>query len=108
MTEKGLTRWAAHRAFPIIPCTLCGSQENLQRKQIGNILRDWETQNPGAINRMFTPLQNQAPSPLMVKKRLVFQTIRTTGCPGPVGDPGFDGPEPPGPRAAGGGQLVQL
>ena len=40
VAEKDLTRWAAHRAFPIIPCTLCGSQENLQRKQIGNMLRD--------------------------------------------------------------------
>ena len=42
VAEKDLVRWAAHRAFPIIPCTLCGSQENLQRKQIGNMLREWE------------------------------------------------------------------
>jgi len=48
VAEKDLTRWAAHREFPIIPCTLCGSQENLQRKQIGNMLRDWEKQYPVA------------------------------------------------------------
>ena len=42
VAEDDLTRWAEHRKFPIIPCTLCGSQENLQRKQIGQILRDWQ------------------------------------------------------------------
>jgi tRNA 2-thiocytidine biosynthesis protein TtcA len=47
VAEKDLIRWAAHREFPIIPCTLCGSQENLQRKQIGNMLREWEKQYPG-------------------------------------------------------------
>ena len=40
VAEADLARWAEHRQFPIIPCTLCGSQENLQRKQIGNMIRD--------------------------------------------------------------------
>jgi len=49
VAEKDLIRWAAHRQFPIIPCTLCGSQQNLQRVQIGNMLRGWEKQYPGRV-----------------------------------------------------------
>ncbi|MDP3326624.1 MAG: tRNA 2-thiocytidine(32) synthetase TtcA, partial [Hydrogenophaga sp.] len=45
--EKDLIRWAEVKQFPIIPCTLCGSQENLQRKQVGNLLRDWDKKFPG-------------------------------------------------------------
>ena len=108
VAEKDLTRWAAHRAFPIIPCTLCGSQENLQRKQIGNMLRDWEKQYPGRIESMFTALQNVVPSHLMDTKRHDFQNIRTTGVPDPEGDTAFDAPELPTARAPGGVQLVQL
>jgi tRNA 2-thiocytidine biosynthesis protein TtcA len=108
VAEKDLTRWAAHRAFPIIPCTLCGSQENLQRKQIGNMLRDWEKQYPGRIESMFTALQNVVPSHLMDTKRHDFQNIRTTGVPDPDGDTAFDAPELPAPSAPGGVQLVQL
>jgi tRNA 2-thiocytidine biosynthesis protein TtcA len=108
VAEKDLTRWAAHRAFPIIPCTLCGSQENLQRKQIGNMLRDWEKQYPGRIESMFTALQNVVPSHLMDAKRHDFQNIHTTGVPEPDGDTAFDAPELPAPSAPGGMQLVQL
>ena len=46
--ETDLERWAAHRQFPIIPCTLCGSQDNLQRVQIKKMIRDWEKHYPGA------------------------------------------------------------
>ena len=48
VAEKDLVRWAAHRRFPIIPCTLCGSQENLQRKQVAAMLAEWERQQAGA------------------------------------------------------------
>ncbi|MDQ6679788.1 MAG: tRNA 2-thiocytidine(32) synthetase TtcA, partial [Pseudomonadota bacterium] len=47
VAEDDLARWAAHRAFPIIPCTLCGNQENLQRVRIRKMLRDWEREFPG-------------------------------------------------------------
>ena len=47
VAETDLERWAAHRQFPIIPCTLCGSQDNLQRVQIKAMLREWERQYPG-------------------------------------------------------------
>jgi len=93
VAEKDLTRWAAHRAFPIIPCTLCGSQENLQRKQIGNMLRDWEKLYPGRIESMFTALQNVVPSHLMDTKQHDFKNIKTTGVPDAEGDKAFDAEE---------------
>src|SRR4051794_37344505 len=52
--EKDLVRWSEHRQFPIIPCTLCGSQENLQRKQVAAMLREWERKFPGRVDTMFT------------------------------------------------------
>jgi tRNA 2-thiocytidine biosynthesis protein TtcA len=93
VAEKDLTRWAAHREFPIIPCTLCGSQENLQRKQIGNMLREWEKQYPGRTETMFTALQNVVPSHLMDLKRHDFKNIKTTGMADEDGDKAFDAEE---------------
>ena len=93
VAEKDLSRWAAHRAFPIIPCSLCGSQENLQRQQIGNMLRDWEKKYPGRIESMFTALQNVVPSHLMDHSRYDFKNIRTTGVPDADGDKAFDSEE---------------
>ena len=90
VVEKDLVRWAEHRAFPIIPCTLCGSQENLQRKQIGNMLRDWEKQYPGRVESMFTALHNVVPSHLMDTKLHDFEAVRTTGVAEPDGDMAFD------------------
>ena len=90
VAEKDLVRWAEHREFPIIPCTLCGSQENLQRKQIGNMLRDWEKQYPGRIESMFTALQNVVSSHLMDTKLHDFEAVRTTGVAEPDGDTAFD------------------
>ena len=95
VAEKDLTRWAAHRQFPIIPCSLCGSQENLQRKQIGNMLREWEKQYPGRTETMFTALQNVVPSHLMDTKRHNFKDIKTTGVPWADGDKVFDDEEFP-------------
>ncbi len=65
VAEKDAARWAQHRQFPIIPCNLCGSQENLQRKQIGEMLRDWEKRFPGRIENMANALQNVVPSHLL-------------------------------------------
>ena len=90
VTEKDLTRWAEVQNFPIIPCTLCGSQENLQRKQIGNMLREWEKQYPGRTETMFTALQNVVPSHLMDTTRHNFKDIKTTGVPDDEGDKVFD------------------
>jgi tRNA 2-thiocytidine biosynthesis protein TtcA len=99
VAEKDLTRWATHRAFPIIPCTLCGSQENLQRKQIGNMLREWDKKFPGRIESMFSALQNVVPSHLMDGKRYDFKGIKATGVADDEGDKAFDADPLPAPQA---------
>ncbi len=62
--EKDIARYARQRAFPIIPCTLCGSQENLQRLQIKEMLQAWERQTPGRVESIFRSLQQVSPSQL--------------------------------------------
>lgn len=88
--EKDLVRWAELRQFPLIPCTLCGSQENLQRKQVGKMLRDWEKQFPGRVENMASALQNVVPSHLMDRALFPFETLRATGEPDENGDKAFD------------------
>jgi tRNA 2-thiocytidine biosynthesis protein TtcA len=100
VAEKDLSRWAELREFPIIPCSLCGSQENLQRKQVGNMLKDWERQYPGRIENMFTALQNVVPSHLMDRGLHPFQTIHATGVPSDDGDKAFDSEMPEAPPQA--------
>jgi tRNA 2-thiocytidine biosynthesis protein TtcA len=90
VAEKDLVRWAAHRQFPIIPCTLCGSQANLQRQQVARMLQDWEKQHPGRIESMFTALQNVVPSHLMDGTRHDFKGLKATGVPDDGGDKAFD------------------
>jgi tRNA 2-thiocytidine biosynthesis protein TtcA len=90
VAEKDLTRWAEHRDFPIIPCTLCGSQENLQRKQVGNMLREWEKKYPGRIESMFSALQNVVPSHLMDGSRYDFKGLKASGVASVDGDKAFD------------------
>lgn len=62
--EKDLIKYAELKQFPIIPCNLCGSQPNLQRQVIGDMLRDWDKRFPGRIESMFSALQNIVPSHL--------------------------------------------
>ncbi len=90
VSEKDTTRWAEHRAFPIIPCNLCGSQENLQRKQVGEMLRDWEKRFPGRIESMFSSLQNVVPSHLLDPGLYDFANARATGIASENGDKAFD------------------
>jgi len=90
VNEKDLIRWAAHRQFPLIPCTLCGSQANLQRQQIGQMLRDWEKQYPGRTGTMFTALQNVVPSHLMDRQHYDFKNIQLTHQADADGDKAFD------------------
>ncbi len=93
VAEKDLVRWAAHREFPIIPCTLCGSQTNLQRKQVSRMLQDWDKQHPGRIESMFTALQNVVPSHLMDGTRHDFKGLKVTGVASDDGDKAFDAEE---------------
>jgi len=67
--ESDLARYAELRAFPIIPCDLCGSQEDLKRKQVKEFLREWEQRSPGCTDSMFAALSNVAP-PLLLDQRL--------------------------------------
>jgi tRNA 2-thiocytidine biosynthesis protein TtcA len=62
--ERDIDRYAQIRNFPLIPCNLCGSQENLQRRAMKEMLRGWERQHPGRVETIFTALQNVAPSQL--------------------------------------------
>ena len=62
--EKDILRFAEARNFPIIPCNLCGSQDNLQRNAIKEMLTVWDKQFPGRLETIFTGLQNVAPSQL--------------------------------------------
>jgi len=62
--EKDISRFADYKQFPIIPCNLCGSQENMQRQAMKTMLAGWEKQFPGRVESIFTALQNIAPSQL--------------------------------------------
>ncbi len=90
VAETDLERWATHRAFPIIPCTLCGSQANLQRVQIKKMLRDWDRQFPGRVDNLFTAMGNIVPSHLMDRNLYPFATLQRTGVADAHGDRAFD------------------
>jgi tRNA 2-thiocytidine biosynthesis protein TtcA len=99
VSEKDLVRWAEVRQFPIIPCTLCGSQDGLQRQVVGDMLRDWDAKFPGRLENMFTALQNVVPSHLMDRQLHDFASIAASGLADPEGDKAFD-PENFAPRPA--------
>jgi len=88
--ERDLARYAEVRAFPLIPCTLCGSQENLQRKQVAAQLREWEKRFPGRVESIFNALGNVAPTHLLDRALHDFAAVRATGAPSPDGDRAFD------------------
>ena len=90
VAERDLARWAAHREFPIIPCTLCGSQDGLQRQQVGDMLCEWEKKYPGRLDNMFNALQHTVPSHLLDPKLFDFKGMKTTGVPQEDGDIAFD------------------
>jgi len=95
VAEKDLVRWAAYRQFPIIPCTLCGSQDGLQRQVVGEMLREWEKKFPGRIENMFAALQNVVPSHLLDHSKFDFKNLVTTGEAFEDGDTAFDREEFP-------------
>ncbi len=88
--EADLARFAKLRDFPIIPCDLCGSQEHLQRKQMRQILLDWERRYPGRAQTIFNALGRVVPSHLMDRALFDFRGLRPTGAPDPAGDVAFD------------------
>lgn len=74
--ERDLARYAEAMAFPIIPCNLCGSQENLQRQEIKKMLSNWEKQYPGRIETIFRSLANVSPSQLADRGLFDFQSLK--------------------------------
>ena len=97
VAETDLEAWALHKQFPIIPCTLCGSQENLQRVQIKKMLRQWDKQFPGRIDNLFKAMGNIVPSHMMDRNLFPFTTLQATGVPDVDGDRAFDEDETCGP-----------
>ncbi|CAM3143518.1 tRNA 2-thiocytidine(32) synthetase TtcA [Vibrio mytili] len=73
--EKDLIRYAEHKNFPIIPCNLCGSQENLQRQSIKAMLIEWDKKTPGRVEAIFKSIQNVSPSQLADRDLFDFENL---------------------------------
>lgn len=79
--EADLARYAALLQFPIIPCDLCGSQEDLKRKQVKTLLQDWDQRFPGSNDSMFAALGNIAPSLLLDRALFDFSSLKADASP---------------------------
>jgi tRNA 2-thiocytidine biosynthesis protein TtcA len=88
--EQDLERYAHIRQFPIIPCDLCGSQDQLQRRQVKGMLREWDKRFPGRIESMFNALADVRLSHLMDRARFDFAGLRPQDMPFENGDLAFD------------------
>ncbi len=75
VAEKDIIKYANYKNFPIIPCNLCGSQENLQRAMINEMLREWDNAHPKRLASMFKALQNVAPSQLADRALFDFENL---------------------------------
>ena len=73
--ETDIAEYAELQGFPIIPCNLCGSQENLQRQVVKGMLQEWETKTPGRLDIMFRALQNVVPSQLADRQLFDFASL---------------------------------
>lgn len=90
VAEKDIIEYAKQKAFPIIPCNLCGSQENLKRKEVGDMIRTWEKQSPKKVWNTFKALSAVAPSHLLDTDLFDFLNLKTTGEFFEDGDTAFD------------------
>ncbi|MBS0338039.1 MAG: tRNA 2-thiocytidine(32) synthetase TtcA [Proteobacteria bacterium] len=88
--EADLAAYAELKAFPIIPCTLCGSQSNLQRQVVGGMLREWQKRFPGRIESILRALTDVRASHLMDRKLFDFAGLAPTGIASEDGDRAFD------------------
>jgi len=88
--EADLARYAELREFPIIPCDLCGSQENLKRKKVKAFLQQWERESPGCSDSIAAALTNVAPSLLMDPRLFDFTSLTAEADPQPEGDAWLD------------------
>ena len=90
VAESDLARWAQVRQYPIIPCTLCGSQGNLQRAQTKAMIHEWERKYPGRIDNMLRAMAHVTPSHLLDRNLHPFSTLQPTGVADLMGDRAFD------------------
>lgn len=90
VNESDLEAYAELKKFPIIPCDLCGSQENLQRKQVKAMLREWEKRHPGRVETIFRSLANVSLSHLLDRNRFDFAGVTATGRAEAEGDLAID------------------
>jgi tRNA 2-thiocytidine biosynthesis protein TtcA len=97
--EADLARYARVKQFPIIPCNLCGSQENLQRQEVKKMLAEWERRHPGRAQTIFSSLSRVVPSHLMDAGLFGFRDLAATGVAEAGGDIAFDD-EPCAPAVA--------
>ena len=88
--ESDLVRYAEVKQFPIIPCNLCGSQENLKRQEVKRMLQEWEKKTPGRIETMFNALTRAVPSHLMDATLFDFKNLQASGVASADGDIAFD------------------
>lgn len=92
LAERDIERYAVAKGFPIIPCNLCGSQENLQRKVVGEMLEGWEREHPGRLQNVLRGLTRVTPSHLLDRDLFDFASLSVQPA---EGDKGFDGEEYP-------------
>jgi len=90
--EADIARFARGMEYPIIPCNLCGSQENMQRKKIREMMQDWDRRYPGRTESVFTALQSVVPSHLADGNLFDFRSLQI-GDHIEEGDTAFDGPQ---------------
>ncbi len=89
--EADIARYAAARGFPIIPCTLCGSQENLQRRQVGQMLAQWDRDSPGRVDQIARALADVRPAQLADPRLFDFAALGAPAAPVPANSrPGQD------------------
>jgi tRNA 2-thiocytidine biosynthesis protein TtcA len=90
--ESDLIAYAALKQFPLIPCDLCGSQENLKRKEVTRMIQEWDRREPGRSWSIFNALANVKPSHLMDRELFDFVGLKPDGIANPEGDTAFDTP----------------
>lgn len=74
--EKDIIAFAEHAQFPIIPCNLCGSQENLQRQSVKKMLQEWDKTHPGRLETVFGSMQNMRPSHMLDRRFYDFDEMQ--------------------------------
>lgn len=92
--EADMAAYAELQGFPIIPCNLCGSQENLKRKEVGRMIQEWDRKHPGRAWNVFNALANVVPSHLMDRQLFDFVGLKPGGIADANGDTAFDHEDP--------------